>query len=133
VKRTRIAQRSVRPHKALESELDTLWASLVRKRDHRRCRVCLNNYVVQAHHIFKRRYTGTRWVLDNGVTLCLMHHDKIESDRDYAEVQAKLWLGVERYAELQRLSNDITFRTVEFMERARLGLQLHAQALEAEL
>ena len=48
---------------------------MVRHRDGGVCRVpgC-DKTNIGAHHIFGRRHLGTRWVLENGISLCYGHH-----------------------------------------------------------
>jgi hypothetical protein len=55
-------------------DLDILWSKLVRARD----KVCqfngCNNPRIFSHHIFSRRFTSTRFDINNGISLCYVHH-----------------------------------------------------------
>lgn len=60
--------------KTLEKKLDATWSKVVRSRANNRCEICNSDNIVQAHHIIPRTHKGTRWDIDNGVSLCLAHH-----------------------------------------------------------
>lgn len=54
---------------------DTIWSKLVRERDGK----CLNcgkrpPYQLQAHHVMPRGRKATRFVIENGITLCAYCH-----------------------------------------------------------
>jgi len=59
--------------KKLEKALDVAWSKAVRERDVT-CRKCGGTGGLSAHHVYGRRHLGTRWDVDNGVTLCYPHH-----------------------------------------------------------
>jgi hypothetical protein len=76
-------KRSIRPHAvrqtkraAQERKLDRLWSLAVRGRDGHRCRMHCGRNGTDAHHIHGRSHKGTRWVLDNGITLCRQDHQE---------------------------------------------------------
>jgi 5-methylcytosine-specific restriction endonuclease McrA len=58
--------------------LDNKWSKAVLERDNYTCQRCLKGVCtfepVSPHHVFYRRYLSTRWVIDNGITLCTTHH-----------------------------------------------------------
>jgi 5-methylcytosine-specific restriction endonuclease McrA len=64
----------------LKKNLDVLWSMAVKARD-KKCQRCGSTGSLSAHHVFGRRHNATRWVLDNGITLCYpchihwAHHD----------------------------------------------------------
>jgi len=60
--------------KKLEKQLDELWKGAVIKRDGGKCIICGARKSLAAHHILSRRHKSTRWLLENGVTLCTAHH-----------------------------------------------------------
>lgn len=59
---------------------DKLWASLVKERDSYECQRCHVVYPegrrqgLHAHHIFGRSRRTTRWMLENGISLCFGCH-----------------------------------------------------------
>jgi len=58
--------------------LDSWWSSAIKKKYGGRCAIC-NGHGVHAHHIIKRRYKVTRWLVINGICLCLDCHRDVES------------------------------------------------------
>lgn len=52
---------------------DTRWGKMVRERDGK-CLYCGDTETLQAHHLFPRSRSGTRFELQNGITLCASHH-----------------------------------------------------------
>jgi 5-methylcytosine-specific restriction endonuclease McrA len=69
---------------AIKKALDDLWRNAVKKRDKscmwRKTKTCTGQ-ADHAHHIISRRYEGTRWNLENGISLCsgchLTAHERI--------------------------------------------------------
>ena len=114
--------RSRDPRKKLAAQLDALWSHLVKHRSGNKCQRCLSIVAVQAHHIIERRYTATRWDLRNGIALCLNCHSR---------VHAKVVQIVPPH-DLLMQALPITPRTMDFMEQAWVGLQLHAKAMGAK-
>lgn len=74
-----------------EASLDRLWARAVKKRDKGKCRCCqseklptgmvfkmagigLAKHTFEAAHIMPCRHHSTRWLLDNGLALCIRCH-----------------------------------------------------------
>jgi hypothetical protein len=61
----------------LRDQCDALWREIIYLRDRRTCQMPLcgrQGRYVQAHHLFSRRRTSTRWEPDNGLCLCAKHH-----------------------------------------------------------
>jgi hypothetical protein len=56
-------------------KLDIIWAKMVRERDGC-CANCGKRppYQLQAHHVMPRSRSSTRFLLDNGITLCAHCH-----------------------------------------------------------
>lgn len=54
---------------------DKKWSQMVRDRDGE-CLYCGRKppYVLNAHHFMRRGVKSTRFMLENGVTLCFQHH-----------------------------------------------------------
>lgn len=56
---------------------DIKWSLLVRERD-KACLVCgrskLAGWKLDAHHFIKRSVNPTRLMIENGITLCFIHH-----------------------------------------------------------
>jgi hypothetical protein len=63
------------PRKLLKKKLDKLWSELIRRK-YPRCIVCGTPHNLHAHHAIcrKAQSDGVRWMLTNGVTLCVRHH-----------------------------------------------------------
>ena len=64
------------------------WRKSVYKRDHFKCQWphCNNHTRLNAHHIKNwADFPGLRFLVDNGITLCRMHHDMIKGmEESYA-------------------------------------------------
>lgn len=82
-----------------------MWSRAVKARDGNRCVYCGSRTNLQAHHIFKRQHSMTKYMLNNGVTLCSgpgSCHSEIEKN-----YEMKQWLinyiGRDKYDELDRL------------------------------
>jgi len=89
----------------MTKDLDDLWSLCVRTRDNFTCRKCGRSkemgYTIQAHHIIHKGNNnyGTRWVIENGISLCyhchhhIAHHNSIEFEnwiRDKVDYEALL-------------------------------------------
>ena len=55
------------------AETDAEWSALVLAKNDYRCVLCCNR--ATPAHIFSRRYVKTRLVIENGVPLCVIHHN----------------------------------------------------------
>ena len=134
-RRGMLRTRSNRPHKKLEAANDALWSHLVLYRDEK-CLRCYTTYRLEAHHFQKRRFTGTRWVKDNGFTLCGGPdgcHAWAESHPQEFEAEiATPRIGFLRVEQLKQLANVVTPRSIPFMEAAMAELQRHLQVLQKQ-
>ena len=86
---------------------DILWSQLVRQRDGA-CRACGRTlpYKLEAHHIRPRGRANTRYDLDNGITLCFVHHAVGDhSIHNRGKEMAYELIGKEEYDRLDKLSN----------------------------
>jgi hypothetical protein len=53
------------------------WRMSVFKRDNFQCKICKSKVGLQAHHILKwAEFPELRYDLNNGITLCLVHHPR---------------------------------------------------------
>jgi hypothetical protein len=87
---------------------DRLFSLLVRQRDQRcrRCDVPMRFEDLACHHLIKRRYRKTRWMLEAAVSVCWVCHDYIEKNPYVNESFAISILGSDRFAELNGLARD---------------------------
>ena len=60
--------------KTIKRKLDLLWSKLIKKRAGYKCERCLKKGRLNTHHIFSRRYLSLRWIIQNGVRLCVGCH-----------------------------------------------------------
>lgn len=58
----------------LTKKADKLWSECVKIRDWYKCQYCDKTEYLNSHHLFTRARKSTRWVLNNGITLCSWHH-----------------------------------------------------------
>lgn len=61
------------------------WRYDVYKRDNFKCQWpnCAFKKKLQAHHIYKwSEYPGLRFAIDNGISLCKIHHEMIKNQED---------------------------------------------------
>lgn len=73
----------------LEKECSSLWSKAVKERDGHKCRVpSCRRAGVDPHHIISKRYANTKFDVDNGVTLCRLHHDHDHPGQLLANVRA---------------------------------------------
>ena|SRR3990167_3267414 len=96
---------------------DKLWSELVRARDGK-CAYCGKKEYLAAHHIFGRSNSATRFLLENGISLCPSHHvfspqfSAHRTEQDF-RIWVKKLLG-SKYRELEKLSH-----TIKSREKAR--------------
>jgi len=120
--------RKPRTKKGWKRYCDDLWSYAVKLRDNFTCQVCNTKYPqvsrgLNAHHIkTKGAKHSFRYVLDNGISLCVYHHRKFA----HAEPEKfKRWLienkGQEWWNKLTLKSNTIR----------KLDYKLNAIVLEA--
>jgi len=59
-----------------EDYLYVRWAAAVKKRDHYVCQLCGARGALNSHHLNGwNTFPDERYDVDNGITLCLFHHD----------------------------------------------------------
>ena len=90
--------------------LDRRWGKLVRERDGK-CLYCGGTNYLSDHHIFGRSRSVTRYVLENGCSLCPSCHvfsDEFSAHKTPEKFKrwVKKYLGVGLYKDLQRRSLD---------------------------
>lgn len=97
------------------NKYDKEWATQVRTRD-KVCLYCGRVQFLQAHHLFRRGISATRYNLDNGFSLCPLHHVySSDFSAHRTEQTFKLWakeyLGKERSEALEAKSKIIMSRS----------------------
>jgi len=55
-------------------EKDIAWANAVKERDQWSCVICGSTYAPNAHHIIPREVKEYKYEVDNGISLCVLHH-----------------------------------------------------------
>ena len=70
-------------HKPADITLDQAWSKAICYKYKGKCALC-GAEGTQAHHIVKRRYKLTRWLVGNGVWLCHKCHDALETNPEFA-------------------------------------------------
>ena len=114
------------PKKISLNKYDIIWARMVRERD-KKCLVCGNTQNLQAHHLFRRGISSTRYCLVNGLTLCSSCHtfnfkfSAHKTEQSFKE-WAKNYLG-KSYNALETFSRAIIPRkraVKEFIEECNL-------------
>ena len=63
-------------------EFDKETGKYIKKRDNNKCIICGNNGTLQIAHIFLSRAKGGRGCKENGVLLCLKHHQELDNGRN---------------------------------------------------
>jgi len=67
----------IKSKKTIEKEMNDIWSLKVRERDNFTCQICgkkIEKQHAHAHHIIPRQFRGLRWEINNGITLCFVHH-----------------------------------------------------------
>ena len=65
--------------------LDSLWSKAIKERAGQKCEFCLREDLrLNSCHIIGRRYRGTRWDLQNGLSLCYSHHAEYDQHGPHA-------------------------------------------------
>ncbi len=60
--------------KGLDKKLLKEWRDKCLERDNYKCVYCGKTETLNVHHILGRRARSTRYDIDNGITLCALHH-----------------------------------------------------------
>ena len=56
------------------------WSKLIKKRDNDECQICKSSKNLQSHHIiFQHVQPKLLLNLNNGITLCLKHHNEVHN------------------------------------------------------
>jgi len=122
-------------HKTTRQKLDSdclkLWSLCVRTRD-KTCRNCNSDYMLQAHHIVQRNYKASRYILDNGLTLCSRCHfaEHVDPERFRSIVIGVI--GEKGYLSRQEAYRIPYKHSIEGLEEIRTYLKLDLQRLEGE-
>ena len=61
--------------KSINKKLDIMWSKLVKEKADYKCEVCGATSLLNSHHIIGRVNRSLRWDLQNGVCLCVKHHE----------------------------------------------------------
>jgi hypothetical protein len=61
-------------HKGYLKYLDTLWSKQVKERDGNKCVICGRTDYLNSHHLIPRQIKYLRHDINNGITLCPLHH-----------------------------------------------------------
>lgn len=86
---------------ALRNKADRLFSLAIRERDGWACRCCGSHLSPQCAHIVSRRYSATRWSLDNAVCLCQRCHMRFTHDVLAWEDWVIERIGARRYRQLK--------------------------------
>lgn len=120
VKTARRGGRKARPASARKikvTQQDRWWSNAVRDRDGWRCRMCHKTFVraagehrsgLDAAHIISRRHKRTRWVVDNGLALCVGCHLRSHADPKAFERFCREQIGDATYERLWALAHHAT-------------------------
>ena len=93
----------LKEEKRLRNKLDKQWALDVKERD-KHCLICNSTNFLNAHHIIPREIKKTRHNLDNGLTLCRLHHKfSLEISAHRNPFVLYLWLMMNRKEQIGRL------------------------------
>lgn len=63
-----------RMKKPKRETLDILWSKSVKEKAGNKCEYCGKEDGLNSHHIFSRSNRRTRWDMDNGICVCVLHH-----------------------------------------------------------
>ena len=81
--------------------IDDIVSLQVRKRDGHKCRKCGWEGRVFHHHIFgKKAHPATRWVLENGITVCYHCHVSAHASPEDFRRWVIGWMGEKEYENL---------------------------------
>lgn len=86
-----------RQQKKLNNKLMYQWSLAVKARDDNKCVVCGDTKLLNAHHIIPREIKELRFKIENGISLCPLHHQfglKISAHRNPFAFFA--WLVINR-------------------------------------
>ena len=94
---------TLKERKALIKKLDKLWSQAVKDKANNICEKCQRvSKGLNSHHVVGRRYMSTRYLIENGVALCVNCHFNIAHQNP---VEFSKWIlakrGEEWYNRLQ--------------------------------
>ena len=94
---------------SLGKRLDDAWSKLVRLRAGNKCEYCGKTKGLNSHHIYSRAKMSLRWMVKNGVCLCVGHHIGVQFSAHKTPVEFIDWLtnkkGDEYMQELRLTAN----------------------------
>lgn len=122
--------------------LDTLWSEAVKLRAKYRCEYCGaagikagGNTWLNSCHIVGRRFRGLRWDIENGMSLCYVHHHAYDSHLPQHEDIRKEVIGEDRIKRLLEKKHPIAkyqdYEEIEKILRRKIGY-FKRQAKKAE-
>lgn len=86
--------------KSLLKICDELWSKLVKIRAGFRCEYCWRKDHLNSHHIFSRNNRATRFLLENGICLCVgCHTMSSKFSAHKTPLEFALWIIAERWQE----------------------------------
>lgn len=89
----------------------------MRFRDKKRCLICQNDGE-HAHHLFSRKRLSTRWKLENGITLCAIHHNWAHHNKpDFVLWLYENFMSQREYKKLKAISGLIQHDSQDFREQ----------------
>jgi len=114
--------------KELEKLADKLWEQAVHKKYGGRCAYS-GKEGTDAHHLFFRRHTSTRWNLDNGILLSRERHTEDSSFSAHKTPARFLaWamqtMGKRKFSALEKKSRETFQPTMRELESIIRGLRL---------
>jgi len=114
-----------------KDKCDETWADVVKIRDGNKCVICGDTVRVNAHHHVCRSHLPTRYLIDNGITLCPLHH---QFDRDMSAHKSPLrfyyWF-MNNYPVQARKLVDLKFVKVKDKEKRKFNYKEKLAELEA--
>lgn len=112
--------RKSRPTKSkLKNKMDKLWAKCVRLNG--KCEYCGSTQNLNAHHIFSRSKISTRWLLINGICLCVSCHTFSTSFSAHkTPIEFTYWLeeskGKRFINKLRKEANEVAHYTIDDLQ-----------------
>ena len=90
-----------------KKKLDVLWSRIIHERDDH-CRFCgRTEGMMNAHHVFSRRHTATRWDVRNGVLVCFSDHYRAHNDIPWGHMMAIQAIGQPEFDMLDLIHEQI--------------------------
>jgi hypothetical protein len=80
------------------------WSEAVKTRDNNKCVICGKTERLNAHHIIPRQDKRFRFDLDNGISLCSLHHQFSRENSPHKNPFVFiLWLSINRKEQFLKL------------------------------